>query len=106
MVDIELEEFRAVRQRAGFGEADRREARYARDGARVRRRAEDRALALPVEEALARGWSSEERHRDLAPEERRLLVDAFDEIGRASCRDRVCPSVNVSVLAGALNKKT
>src|SRR3546814_11336127 len=75
-MDIELEQLGAVRQHAGFGEADRREARYARDGARVRRGAEHRALALPVEEPLERGGGEEERHRDLAPEQRRPHVDA------------------------------
>src|SRR3546814_10019595 len=84
---LELEEFRAVRQRAGFGEADRREARYARDGARVRGGAEDGAFALPVEEALERGGGEEQRHRDLAPEERRSHVDAFDP--REDARDEV-----------------
>jgi hypothetical protein len=78
VVDIELEQLGAIGERTGLGEADRREARYARDGARVRRGAEDGALALPVEEALERGRREEERHRDLAAEERRLHVDAFD----------------------------
>src|SRR3546814_16085659 len=58
VMDIELEQLGAVRQRAGFGEADRREARYAGDGARVGGGAEDGALALPVEEPLDRKSTS------------------------------------------------
>src|SRR3546814_17487032 len=33
------------------------------------------------------------------------LVLATAEIGRASCRERVCPNVEVSVVAGTLQKK-
>src|SRR3546814_17426175 len=35
---------------------------------------------------------------------RRLLVD-LDQIGRASCRERVCQYVSISVVAGSLQKK-
>src|SRR3546814_13787582 len=33
-------------------------------------------------------------------------VCVVEEIGRASCRDRVCKYVLISVVAGSLNKKT
>src|SRR3546814_20016818 len=33
------------------------------------------------------------------------VVDAVDEIGRASCRARVCQYVLISVVAGTLKKK-
>src|SRR3546814_19610638 len=92
-MDIELEQLGAVRQRAGFGEADRREARYAGDGARVGGGAEDGALALPVEEPLVRGGCEDERHRALAPEQPRLHIDAFDPLegarGEVAAVDRL-----------------
>ena len=78
VVDVELEQLGAGGERTRFGEADRREARNARDGAGIRRGAEHRALALPVEEPLERGRREEERHRDFAAEQRRFHVDAFD----------------------------
>src|SRR3546814_19352693 len=34
-----------------------------------------------------------------------LSKDSLDQIGRASCRERVCQYVYISVVAGALQKK-
>src|SRR3546814_19862995 len=40
----------------------------------------------------------------LMPMNRGMLASIY-EIGRASCRERVCPYVSISVVAGSLKKK-
>src|SRR3546814_11178511 len=42
----------------------------------------------------------------LAVERELALGDAVGEIGRASCRERVCQYVSISVVAVSLNKKS
>src|SRR3546814_12833655 len=42
---------------------------------------------------------------DHVTNERQLRRRMMKEIGRASCRERVCPYVEISVVAGALKKK-
>src|SRR3546814_14038983 len=53
-------------------------------------------IVTPWESDLARSWRQ-------ASAQRQTLFCL--EIGRASCRERVCPYVSVSVVAGSFKKK-
>jgi hypothetical protein len=78
LVRIELEEFGRFDRRADLLDADGRQARNAEPGAEPLRRRADRTFALPMEQPLQRGGREEERHRHLAPHQRRAHVDLFD----------------------------
>src|SRR3546814_12298623 len=43
--------------------------------------------------------------RSYLTDEFQILGTLFDEIGRASCRERVCPYVSISVVAVSLKKQ-